>query len=29
MDREPLVGGKRRGSAVELALKQPAETGME
>jgi len=29
MKREPLVGEKRRGSAVELALKQLAETDME
>jgi len=29
MDREPLAGGKRRGSDVELALKQLAETDME
>ena len=29
MIREPLVGGKRTGSVVELALKQPAETVTE
>jgi len=25
MQREPLAGGKRRGSGLELAMEQPAD----